>query len=70
MFVQEKGRPAKAGQADALHREDLELLAKLQKGFSTGEGNQLVANLVVRPRSTRSLMAGDSFSDRAPDHSR
>ncbi len=45
MFVQEKERPAKAAQADALQKANQELLARLQRGFPTGEGQQLVAQL-------------------------
>jgi methyl-accepting chemotaxis protein len=42
MFVQEKERAAKASQAAALHRQNLELLAKLKTLFPTGQGQQLV----------------------------
>jgi methyl-accepting chemotaxis protein len=42
MFVQEKERPAKAAQADAVHRQNLKLLNKLKGLFPAGEGQQLV----------------------------
>ena len=39
MFVQEKDRPAKIAQVDALDRENHEILAKLQALFPEGEGH-------------------------------
>ena len=47
MFVQENERGGRAGQADALHRENLELLARLHKLFPSGANQQLVAELEV-----------------------
>ncbi len=44
MFVQEGERAAKATEADSLHRENLDLLVKLQALFPTGQGKQLVAD--------------------------
>ncbi len=45
MFVQESERAAKATQADNIHRENLDLLAKLKKLFPSGQGQQLVADV-------------------------
>jgi methyl-accepting chemotaxis protein len=42
MFVQEKDRPAKAAAADAVNRQNLELLSKLNELFPSGQGQQLV----------------------------
>jgi methyl-accepting chemotaxis protein len=43
MFVQEKERPAKAAEADGLHRQNIGLLGKLKQIFPEGEGHQRVA---------------------------
>ena len=43
MFVQEQERPAKASQADALDRQNRELLGKLKQLFPDGEGFKRMA---------------------------
>jgi methyl-accepting chemotaxis protein len=42
MFVQESERSAKTAQADGLHRQNLELIRKLQNLFPAGKGRELV----------------------------
>lgn len=45
MFVQEKDRAAKTAEVEALHRQNVDLIKKLDKLFPAGEGKELLTRL-------------------------